>query len=40
MAAILPQFNLTPTAGFASNQFDQLFMIPGTAFWTLVGTAA
>jgi NodT family efflux transporter outer membrane factor (OMF) lipoprotein len=39
MAAILPQFSLTPTAGFASNQFDQLFMTPGTAFWTLVGTA-
>jgi NodT family efflux transporter outer membrane factor (OMF) lipoprotein len=38
VAAILPQFSLTPSAGLASNQFDQLFMTPGTAFWTLVGT--
>ena len=40
VAAILPQFSLTPSAGLASNQFDQLFMTPGTAFWTLIGTAA
>jgi NodT family efflux transporter outer membrane factor (OMF) lipoprotein len=39
VAAILPSFTLTPSAGLASNQFDQLFMTPGTAFWTLVGTA-
>jgi len=38
VAAILPSFTLTPSAGLASNQFDQLFMTPGTAFWTLVGT--
>jgi NodT family efflux transporter outer membrane factor (OMF) lipoprotein len=40
VAAILPQFSLTPSAGLASNQFDQLFMTPGTAFWTLVGNVA
>jgi len=39
VAAILPTFTLTPSAGLASNQFDQMFMTPGTAFWTLVGTA-
>jgi NodT family efflux transporter outer membrane factor (OMF) lipoprotein len=39
IAAILPSFTLTPSAGLASNQFDQLFMTPGTAFWTLIGTA-
>ena len=39
VAAILPTFTLTPSAGLASNQFDQLFMTPGTAFWSLVGTA-
>jgi NodT family efflux transporter outer membrane factor (OMF) lipoprotein len=39
VAAILPQFTLTPSAGLASNQFDQIFMTPGTAFWTLIGTA-
>jgi NodT family efflux transporter outer membrane factor (OMF) lipoprotein len=39
VAAILPSFTLTPSAGLASNQFDQLFMTPGTAFWTLIGTA-
>jgi NodT family efflux transporter outer membrane factor (OMF) lipoprotein len=38
VAAILPSFTLTPSAGLASNQFDQLFMTPGTAFWTLIGT--
>jgi NodT family efflux transporter outer membrane factor (OMF) lipoprotein len=38
VAAILPNFTLTPSAGLASNQFDQLFMTPGTAFWTLIGT--
>lgn len=39
VAAILPTFTLTPSGGLASNQFDQLFMTPGTAFWSLVGTA-
>jgi NodT family efflux transporter outer membrane factor (OMF) lipoprotein len=39
IAAILPSLTLTPSAGLASNQFDQLFMTPGTAFWSLVGTA-
>jgi NodT family efflux transporter outer membrane factor (OMF) lipoprotein len=40
VAAILPTFTLTPSAaGLVSNRFDQLFMTPGTAFWTLVGTA-
>jgi NodT family efflux transporter outer membrane factor (OMF) lipoprotein len=38
VAAILPSFTLTPSAGLASNQFDQLFMTPGTAFWSLIGT--
>jgi NodT family efflux transporter outer membrane factor (OMF) lipoprotein len=38
VAAILPQFTLNPYAGVSSNQFDQLFMTPGTAFWTLVAT--
>jgi NodT family efflux transporter outer membrane factor (OMF) lipoprotein len=37
VAAILPTFTLTPSAGLASNQFDQLFMTPGTAFWSLIG---
>ena len=39
VAAILPSFTLTPSAGLASNQFNQLFMTSGTAFWSLVGTA-
>jgi NodT family efflux transporter outer membrane factor (OMF) lipoprotein len=38
VAARLPQFTLTPSAGLASNQIDTMFMTPGTAFWTLVGT--
>jgi len=39
VAAILPQFTLLPSAGLASNKFDRLFMTPGIAFWTLVGTS-
>ena len=40
VAAILPQFTLTPNAGLASNQIDTLFMTPGTAFWSLAGTVS
>jgi NodT family efflux transporter outer membrane factor (OMF) lipoprotein len=39
VAAILPQITLTPGAGLASTQFNQMFMTPGTAFWSVVGTA-
>ena len=39
VAARLPQFALTPNAGLASNRIDTMFMTPGTAFWSLVGTA-
>jgi len=38
VAARLPQFTLAPSVGLASNQIDTMFMTPGTAFWTLVGT--
>ncbi|MBV8092383.1 MAG: efflux transporter outer membrane subunit [Acetobacteraceae bacterium] len=38
VAAILPSFTLTPSAGVASNQINRLFDTPGTAFWTLIGT--
>ena len=38
IAARLPQFTLAPSVGLASNQIDTMFMTPGTAFWTLVGT--
>jgi NodT family efflux transporter outer membrane factor (OMF) lipoprotein len=40
VAAQLPQFTLTPSAGLASNQFDTIFMTPGTAFWSVVGNVA
>jgi outer membrane protein TolC len=40
VAAMLPQFTLTPNAGLASNQINTLSMTPGTAFWSLVGTVS
>lgn len=33
----LPQFTLTANPGASSIQIGQLFMTPGTAFWTLAG---
>ena len=36
----LPQFTLTANAGATANQIGQLFMTPGTAFWTLAGNVA
>jgi len=40
VAARLPQFTLTGNAGTVANQISQLFITPGTAFWTLVGNVA
>ena len=40
IAAMLPQFTLTGNAGTNGNQIGQLFMLPGTAFWSLAGNAA
>jgi len=40
LAARLPQFTLTGNAGTTANQISQLFMTPGTAFWTLAGNVA
>jgi NodT family efflux transporter outer membrane factor (OMF) lipoprotein len=40
VAARLPQFTLTGNAGTTANQIGQLFVTPGTAFWTLAGNAA
>jgi NodT family efflux transporter outer membrane factor (OMF) lipoprotein len=40
VAARLPQFILTGNAGTTANQIGQLFMTPGTAFWTLAGNVA
>jgi NodT family efflux transporter outer membrane factor (OMF) lipoprotein len=40
VAARLPQFTLTGNAGTTANQISQLFMTPGTAFWTLAGNVA
>jgi NodT family efflux transporter outer membrane factor (OMF) lipoprotein len=40
LAAILPAFTLTGNAGTTANQISQLFMTPGTAFWTLAGNVA
>jgi NodT family efflux transporter outer membrane factor (OMF) lipoprotein len=40
IAAILPAFTLTGNAGTTANQISQLFMTPGTAFWTLAGNVA
>ena len=40
VAARLPQFTLTGNAGTTANQISQLFITPGTAFWTLAGNVA
>ena len=40
VAARLPQFTLTGNAGTTANQISQMFMTPGTAFWTLAGNVA
>jgi NodT family efflux transporter outer membrane factor (OMF) lipoprotein len=40
VAAQLPQFTLTGNAGTVANQISQLFITPGTAFWTLAGNVA
>src|SRR5215831_1171549 len=40
VAARLPQFTLTGNAGTTANQISQLFMTPGTAFWSVAGNVA
>src|SRR6516164_3096979 len=40
VAAMLPQFTLTANGGTVANQVNQLFITPGTAFWTLAGNVA
>jgi NodT family efflux transporter outer membrane factor (OMF) lipoprotein len=40
VAAQLPQFTLTANSGTVANQFGQLFITPGTAFWTVAGNVA
>jgi NodT family efflux transporter outer membrane factor (OMF) lipoprotein len=40
VAARLPQFTLTANAGTTANQINQLFITPGTAFWTVAGNVA
>ena len=40
VAAQLPQFTLTGNAGTVANQISQLFITPGTAFWTFAGNVA
>src|SRR6516165_8088157 len=40
LAARLPQFTLTGNAGATANQISQLFITPGTAFWTWAGNVA
>jgi NodT family efflux transporter outer membrane factor (OMF) lipoprotein len=40
VAARLPQFTLTGSAGTTANQINQLFITPGTAFWTVAGNVA
>jgi NodT family efflux transporter outer membrane factor (OMF) lipoprotein len=40
VAAQLPQFTLTGNAGTVANRISQLFITPGTAFWTLAGNVA
>ena len=40
IAAMLPQFTLTGNSGTTGNQIGQLFMLPGTAFWSLAGNTA
>jgi len=37
---MLPQFTLTANGGIVANQINQLFMTPGTAFWTVAGNVA
>jgi NodT family efflux transporter outer membrane factor (OMF) lipoprotein len=40
VAAMLPQFTLTANGGIVANQINQLFLTPGTAFWTVAGNVA
>jgi NodT family efflux transporter outer membrane factor (OMF) lipoprotein len=40
VAAMLPQLTLTANAGTVANQINQLFITPGTAFWTVAGNVA
>ena len=40
VAARLPQFTLTGNAGTTANQISQLFMTPGTAFWSVARNVA
>jgi NodT family efflux transporter outer membrane factor (OMF) lipoprotein len=40
VAARLPQFTLAANAGTVANQIGQLFITPGTAFWTFAGNVA
>jgi len=40
VAARLPQFTLSGNAGTTANQINQLFITPGTAFWTFAGNVA
>src|SRR5271166_1224355 len=40
VAAQLPQFTLTANAGTVANQIGQLFITPGTAFWSVAGNVA
>jgi len=40
VAAQLPQFTLNANAGTTANQIGQLFITPGTAFWTVAGNVA
>ncbi len=40
IAAQLPQFTLTGNAGTTANQIGQLFITPGTAFWSVAGNVA
>jgi NodT family efflux transporter outer membrane factor (OMF) lipoprotein len=40
IAAQLPQFTLSANAGTTANQIGQLFITPGTAFWTVAGNVA
>jgi len=40
VAARLPQLTLTGNAGTTANQINQLFITPGTAFWTVAGNVA
>ena len=40
VAAQLPQFTLTANAGTIANQIGQLFIAPGTAFWSVAGNVA